>query len=267
MVHDGKVAIVTGGGRGLGRAMALGLSRAGFRVAITAARRRDEIEAVAREAPPGRIHPVMADVSSESACAVLIKEVEVRLGPPDVLVNNAGRGMRYVSERFLSEPSRFWETDPETWRMIIETNVNGPFFASRAVTPGMIARGWGRIINISMNHETMRRRGFSPYGPSKAALESETIIWAQDLAGTGVTVNALLPGGASLTGMIPDEVPAELRAKLISPEIMVPPLLWLVSGSADQVTGRRFNASRWDTNLVPDEAAVKAFEPAGWGGS
>jgi 3-oxoacyl-[acyl-carrier protein] reductase len=109
--------------------------------------------------------------------------------------------------------------------MIIETNVNGPFFMSRSVTPGMIARGWGRIINISINHETMRRRGFSPYGPSKAALESETTIWAQDLAGTGVTVNALLPGGASLTGMIPDEVPPELRKKLISPVIMVAPLL------------------------------------------
>jgi 3-oxoacyl-[acyl-carrier protein] reductase len=167
----------------------------------------------------------------------------------------------------LSEPTRFWEADPETWRMIIETNVNGPFFMSRAVTPGMIARGWGRIINISMNHETMRRRGFSPYGPSKAALESETIIWAQDLAGTGVTVNALLPGGASLTGMIPDEVPSELRHKLISPEIIVPPLLWLVSDAADQVSGKRFNASRWDTHLNPDEAAVKASEPAGPSGS
>src|SRR5208282_5041154 len=100
-------------------------SRAGLRVAIIAARRRDEIAAVAAEQPEGRIHPIMADVSSESACAALINEVEVRLGPPDVLVNNAGRGMRYVSERFLSEPSRFWETDPETWRMIIETNVNG----------------------------------------------------------------------------------------------------------------------------------------------
>jgi NAD(P)-dependent dehydrogenase (short-subunit alcohol dehydrogenase family) len=164
--------------------MALGLSRAGFRVAITAARACDEIEAVGREAPQGPIYPVMADVRSECACVALIKEVEARLGPADVLVNNAGRGMRFVSERFLSQPSRFWETDPKTWRMIIETNVNGPFFMSRAVTPGMIARGWGRIINISMNHETMRRRGFSPYGPSKAALEFETIIWAQDLAGS-----------------------------------------------------------------------------------
>ena len=245
--------------------MALGLSRAGFRVAITAAWTRNEIEAVAREAPQGQIYPVMADVSRESACAALIQEVEARLGPVDVLVNNAGRGMRYVSERFLIEPPPFWETDPETWRMIIETNVNGPFFMSRAVTPGMIARAWGRIINISMNHETMRRRGFTPYGPSKAALESETIIWAQDLAGTGVTVNALLPGGASLTGMIPDEVPPELRKKLISPEIMVAPLLWLVSDSADEVSGKRLDASRWDTNLNPSEAAAKVCEPAQWG--
>ena len=70
---------------------------------------------------------------------------------------------------------------------------------AREIAPHMIKRGWGRIINISMNHETMRRTGFSPYGPSKAALESETIIWAQDLAGTGVTVNSLLPGGATAT--------------------------------------------------------------------
>jgi 3-oxoacyl-[acyl-carrier protein] reductase len=136
---------------------------------------------------------------------------------------------------------------------------------SRAVAPGMIARGWGRIVNISMNRETMRRRGFSPYGPSKAALESETVIWARDLEGTGVTVNALLPGGASLTGMIPDEVPPELRAKLISPETMVAPLLWLVSDSAGRVSGMRLNASRWDASLSPDAAAAKACEPAGWG--
>ena len=209
------MALVTGGGRGLGRAMALGLSRAGFRVAITAARTRDEIEAVAREAPQGRIYPVVGDVSRESACAALIKDVEARLGPVDVLVNNAGRGMRYVSERFLVEPSFFWETDPDTWRTIIATNVNGPFFMSRAVVPGMIPQvGQGhQHFDESRNDAA---GGFSPYGPSKAALESETIIWARDLTGTGVTVNALLPGGATLTGMIPDEVPWELPQKLMS---------------------------------------------------
>ncbi len=261
--HD-KVALVTGAGRGLGRAMALGLSRAGFRVAITAARNRAELEAAVREASPGQVYPVISDASRESDCAALVREVQKQLGPVDVLVNNAGRGMRYVSERFMFEPTRFWETDPATWRMVIDTNVNGPFFLARALTPGMISRGWGRIINISMNLETMRRAGFSPYGPSKAALESETIIWAQDLAGTGVTVNALLPGGASLTGMIPDEVPPALRQKLLMPEIMVPPLLWLVSPDSDGMTGRRLVAARWRTDLGGREAAEAATDQAGW---
>jgi 3-oxoacyl-[acyl-carrier protein] reductase len=108
MTNHDKVAIVTGGGRGLGRAMALGLARAGFRVAISAARRRDEIEAVAREATGSQIEPIMADVSSATDCVTLVHEVEARLGPVDVLVNNAGRGMRYISERFLTEPARFW---------------------------------------------------------------------------------------------------------------------------------------------------------------
>ena len=244
--------------------MALGLSRAGFRVAITAARNRAELEAVAREAPRGQVYPVISDASRESDCAALVREVQEQLGQVDVLVNNAGRGMRYVSERFMVEPTRFWETDPETWRMVIDTNVNGPFFLARAVMPGMISRGWGRIINISMNHETMRRVGFSPYGPSKAALESETIIWAQDLEGTGVTVNALLPGGASLTGMIPDDVPPALRQKLLMPEVMVPPLLWLVSPDSDGMTGRRLVATRWRPDLGGREAAEAATDLAGW---
>ena len=148
--------------------------------------------------------------------------------------------------------------------MVIDTNVNGPFFLARAVTPGMISHGWGRIINISMNHETMRRRGFSPYGPSKAALESETIVWSQDLQGTGVTVNALLPGGASLTGMIPDGVAEEVRSTLLSPAIMVPPLLWLASTDSDDFTGRRLVAKRWRADLSGREAAEAASDQAGW---
>jgi NAD(P)-dependent dehydrogenase (short-subunit alcohol dehydrogenase family) len=82
---------------------------------------------------------------------------------------------------------------------VIDTNVNGPFMTARCAVPFMLKAGWGRIVNVSVSQGTMRRRGFSPYGPSRAALESETIIWAQDLEGTGVTVNALLPGGATLT--------------------------------------------------------------------
>src|SRR5437868_2668230 len=132
---------------------------------------------------------------------------------------------------------------------------------AREIAPHMIKRGWGRIINISMNHETMRRTGFSPYGPSKAALESETIIWAQDLAGTGVTVNSLLPGGATATGMVPPDVAPD---RLLDPTIMVPPLLWLVSEAANGVTGHRFVANLWDSSVSLPQAAEKARSVAGW---
>ena len=167
--------------------------------------------------------------------------------------------MKYVSERFLTEPTRFWEVRPETWQMVIDTNVNGPFLMARAAVPQLLRSGWGRIINISMNRETMRRRGFSPYGPSKAALESATAIWAQDLAGSGVTVNALLPGGATATGMIPPGLPDEVASRLLAPEVIVPPLLWLVTPAADAITGRRLDASRWNAD-TPDAA----LDEAGW---
>jgi 3-oxoacyl-[acyl-carrier protein] reductase len=172
--------------------------------------------------------------------------------------------MRFVSEKFFDTPTKFWETDAAVWQMIIATNVNGPFLMSRAAAPHMMRQRWGRIVNISINHETMRRPGFSPYGPSKAALESETIIWAQDLAGTGVTVNTLLPGGATDTGMVPPDIPLHLREKLLHPDIMIPPLLWLVSEAASEVTGSRFAANLWDAALPPEQAAEKSRTTAGW---
>ena len=100
-----------------------------------------------------------------------------------------------------------------------------------------------------------------------AALESETLIWAQDLDGTGVTVNALLPGGATMTGMIPDGMDSSLHAGLLQPDVMVDPLLWLVSRSADAVTGKRVIANRWPARLDDDassHAAVEPIEDAGW---
>jgi NAD(P)-dependent dehydrogenase (short-subunit alcohol dehydrogenase family) len=259
----GKVAIVTGAGRGLGRAMALGLARAGARLVATAARETAEVDAVATEvnAAAGMdvIVPLRADVASEADAARVVATALERFGRLDILVNNAGRGMKYISEQFMTEPTRFWDVTPETWRLVIDTNVNGPFLMARAAVPHFLAAGWGRIINISMNHGTMRRAGFSPYGPSKAALESETVIWAADLAGTGVTVNALLPGGATLTGMIPESFPAAARTSLLDPAVMVPPLLWLCSAEADGVTGRRFVATRWR-----DDNPLAAAEEPGW---
>ena len=259
---NGKVVIVTGAANGLGRAMALGLAEAGAHVVATTSRNAAALEALAAEAhrlpSSGTVVPLLGDVTNEADCDKVAATAIARFGALHILVNNAGRGMKYVSEAFMTTPTRFWETDPQTWQMIINTNVNGPFLMSRAVVPHLLAAGWGRIINISMNYETMRRRGFSPYGPSKAALESETIIWSQDLKDTPITVNALLPGGAVETGMIPASFPVDARTRLLRPEIMVPPLLWLASEQSDGFTGRRIVASEWS----PEKAANSTN--AGW---
>jgi NAD(P)-dependent dehydrogenase (short-subunit alcohol dehydrogenase family) len=239
--------------------MTLGLAQAGIRVVAKSARERAEIDAVAAEAGTDMVLAVLADVTRETDVQRVVATALERFGHLDILVNNAGRGMKHVSESFMTEPTRFWEVEPETWRMVIDTNVNGPFLMAHAVAPHLIRAGWGRIINVSVSHSTMRRPGFSPYGPSKAALESETIIWAQDLRGTGVTVNTLLPGGATLTGMIPDTFPANARGTLLNPGIMVPPLLWLVSEDTNAITGCRVTANRWD-----DGNPLAAAESAGW---
>ena len=262
---DRKVAVVTGGGRGLGAAMALGLARAGYRVVATAAREAAEIEAIAAEAGDDRVYPLVADVTREEDCERVVDAALARFGSLYILVNNAGRGMKYISSSFMTEPTRFWEADASAWRSVIDTNINGPFLMARAAVRPMLRGRWGRIINISMNRDTMQRAGFSPYGPSKAALESETIIWAQDLAGTGVTVNALLPGGATLTGMIPPGVPQHVRASLLDPGIMIRPLLWMVSPASDGITGKRLVANRWRIDVDDAAAAQSAMLDAGWG--
>ncbi len=241
---DGKVAIVTGGGRGIGRAIAEGYAREGARVVVTAAREQADIETFERTWSEQAL-AVLADVTNAEACERVVEDALQRFGRIDILVNNAGRGMKYVSSDFLTEPPRFWTVDPVVWRLVVDTNVNGPFFMARAVVPAMLRAGRGTIINISMHYETMKRRGFSPYGPSKAALESMTTIWAQDLEGTGVTVNDLLPGGATATGMIPAGVPDGLRVKLLPADIVVPPAVFLASDAAASLTGRRIVATEW----------------------
>jgi 3-oxoacyl-[acyl-carrier protein] reductase len=257
----GKVAIVTGGGRGLGRSMARGLARAGAKVVLTAARTLDELNAtaaeIATEQGEASVATMLADVADSAACEAVVALALDRFGKLDVLVNNAGRGMNSVSQSFMTEPARFWEMPAETWQMMIATNVNGPFLMARAATPHFLKAGKGRIVNISSNRQTMRFKGFTPYGPSKAALESATMIWAQDLAGTGVTVNTLAPGGATATGMLPTLVPDELRAKLLDPDIIVPPLIWLASDASDGVTSKRITATEWSlTDQKMEDAGI-----------
>ena len=237
-----KVAIVTGGGRGIGKAIAEAFAREGANVVVTAARQRNEIEQVASKIGGTA---VLADVSNKDDVQKLVDSVVSDFGRIDILVNNAARGMKFVNESFMTEPKPFWEADPDMWRMVIDTNISGVFLMTRAVIPHMLERRFGRIINISMNHETMKRKGFTPYGPSKAALESMSTIWAQELEGMGITLNVLLPGGATNTGMIPDTFPEPKRKELIDPAIMGPPAVYLASDNASGINGQRIIAIEW----------------------
>jgi NAD(P)-dependent dehydrogenase (short-subunit alcohol dehydrogenase family) len=108
----------------------------------------------------------------------------------------------------------------------------------------------------------MLNAGSPTYGPSKAALEALSAIMAKDLDGTGVTVNVLVPGGITNTPMVSES--GFDRAQMIQPEVMAPPLLWLVSDAARKVTGRRFLGVHWDPALPPEQAAEKAGAPVAW---
>jgi gluconate 5-dehydrogenase len=121
---------------------------------------------------------------------------------------------------------------------------------ARAIVPLMLEQGGGRIVTISMSEGTMVRRGFVPYGPSGAAVEALSRVMAADLTGTPVTVNLLLPGGATDTGMVPDETPAETREQLLDPAIMGAPIVWLASAAAAGVHDERIVAAEFEQWLA-----------------
>jgi 3-oxoacyl-[acyl-carrier protein] reductase len=240
---QGKIAIVTGGGRGIGRAIAEAYANNGAKVVVTAALQKDEIDETALKINGKAI---LADITKPDDVQKLVDSVMAEFGRIDILVNNAARGMRFVNESFLTEPKPFWEADADSWQMVIHTNVNGTYLMTKAVIPQMLIQKFGRIINISINLETMKRIGFSPYGPSKAALESMSIIWAQELAGTGITLNILLPGGATLTGMIPPSFPEDKKQNLLRPDIVGPAAIYLASDEAENINGQRIIAAEWN---------------------
>jgi NAD(P)-dependent dehydrogenase (short-subunit alcohol dehydrogenase family) len=240
----GTRALVTGATSGLGLAMARALAHVGARVVVTS---RDAARAERTAAELGGDAVGLAlDVRDEQAVATGVADLWERLGGIDLLVNNAGIGMRTVNPRFLSDPQFFWEVSPDGFRDVLETKVAGCFLMARAVVPLMLDRGGGRVVTISMNEATMVRRGFVPYGPSGAAVEAMSRVMAADLAGTPVTVNLLLPGGATDTGMIPDDTPVDARERLLDPAIMGPPIVWLASPSAAGVHDQRIVAAEFE---------------------
>ena len=271
---DQHVAIVTGGLRGLGRSMTLGLARtAGVRVLAVGHIADDVPEMQALAAAAGqteRVACLVADIRRPDECDRVVATCAERFGRVDILVNNAGLTFTTIApDRFRrNERQRFWEVSDAVTQAVLDTNYVAADQLARRVAPRLVAQGWGRIVNVTTKLSTMNMLGAIPYGPSKAALEMATEVWAKELAGTGVTANVVNPGaGANTPGMaqeMRDRSAAGTAPRLVEPDEMVPPLLFVVSRAADAVTGYRFDANTWDATLPPPQAARMNGRPAGF---
>jgi NAD(P)-dependent dehydrogenase (short-subunit alcohol dehydrogenase family) len=247
-VLDGVRALVTGGTSGLGFAMSQALADAGARVVLTGRTEQRVQEAASRIGD--LVTGLVMDVRDEQSVSAGVDRALAALGGIDVLVNNAGIGMRTVNPDFMTEPAGFWQVSPDGFRDLFATNVLGYFLVARAVVPHMLEAGHGKIVNISVSEATMRRGGFTPYGPSRAATDALSHIMAADLAGTGIDVNLLLPGGATRTGMTPDSAPETVRAAWLDPAIMGPPICWLASPASDGITDQRIVATDFSSSTT-----------------
>ena len=231
---EGRVAIVTGSGRGIGQAMAVALAKAGAAVGLTARSKREIEETAATiESSGGRAVAVPADVTKVSAVDQMVREVEAKLGPVDLLVNNAG-----VSFQDRARPS--WELPPELWWEEVEVNLRGPYLCARAVLPGMVSRRRGCIINVASLAALQGPRG-AAYNVSKTALTRWTEGLGTEARPFGVAVVAMEPGfvrtamveraiahgGAIIFrqsldtgGDMPASVPADLVVQLASVDLL-----------------------------------------------
>jgi 3-oxoacyl-[acyl-carrier protein] reductase len=235
-VLAGKVAVVSGGTRGIGRAIALRLARAGARVAFcyqreeeAAARLRDDLASLGRAAYGERV-----DVANGTACQAFASEVRARLGDAAVLVNNAG----IVADRPL------YAMTEEEWDLVLDTNLKGAFNLTRAFLARMMKQGGGRVVNIASVSALRGLPGQASYAASKAGLLGFTRALAAETARFGVTVNAVAPGYVD-TDML-RSVPAEKRAalqksiplgRLGSEDDVAQAVLFLASDAAAYVTG------------------------------
>ena len=249
----------------MGRSMTLALVRAGARVAMMDINQHS-LEQSANDARElgGRdcILPIVADVSNPDDAERTVERTVSEFGGLHILLNNAGTNPRNVGLATGKE-TYTWEIPPEAFLKVVGVNFLGPFYMARAALKHLLPRGWGRIIGVTTSLDTMYRKGSSPYGPSKAGHEALVAEMAQELEGTGVTMNILVPGGPVNTNLLPPDIQWDRQA-LIQPDIMQKPVVWMASEESDAINGRRFIAYFWDETLPLEERLEKASSPAAW---
>ncbi|HEX6715968.1 MAG TPA: 3-oxoacyl-ACP reductase FabG [Pyrinomonadaceae bacterium] len=243
----GKTALITGGGRGIGRAIALALAREGARIAV-AARTAEQVEQVAREIANGAI-ALVCDVADPSSVTRMFGELHERAGDADILVNNAG----------IAESATLVNTTDELWHRHLSINLYGTFYCTRAVLPAMLKKGWGRVINIASIAGKTGAPYIAAYSASKHGVLGLTRSVALEVAAAGITVNAICPGYVDTemvsrgverittrTGRTAEEALETLKKmspqnRLVTPEEVAAVALLLASEEGRGINGQGIN--------------------------
>lgn len=239
MKLNGKTALITGGGRGLGRAIALAFAQEGAAVAVVA-RSADEVAETVWliEEQGGRAVAIPGDVRRGDEVAQIAHAAREALGPIGILVNSAGVGLRAPVQ----------ETTEEQWDAVMDTLLKGSFLAARAIIPQMIELGGGNIINLGAPLEKIAVPGFAAYYAAKSGVDGLTRVMAKDLRRHGINVNAVHPGGFADTVMVRTTVP-EVRTGLLSTDEIGPAAVALATLQPRTQTGQIIDAHAWEAKV------------------
>lgn len=252
-------ALITGGAGGLARAMIDALREDGV-TCIAADRDAAALERL-KEETDGAVLTTAGDVADSADCARMVGEAASAAGGLDLLVNNAGIGMSSLRDDGETNLPDLDELTDAVWDRFFAVNVRGALAMTRAAMPYLKRSPRGQVVNVTTSYFTMHR--VAPYGPTKAALESMTAIWAKQFQPDGVAFNVLVPGGATDTPFV-SAASGIPRDKMLKPSVMGPPIRWLASRAPRDFTGMRIAGQDWDHNLDEAKAAANAARPAAW---